>query len=262
MSRQIRLRLARSCYDHLAGAGAEALVRGGALRPVGGRDYDLTARGEEVLGGLGVDVAGLRRQRRAFARCCLDWTERRPHLSGALGAALLVRLLDLGWLVGGRVPRGLVLTDAGRDGLLRVLVCDAAVLQDQASGGQSCLKHTSAQASSTNPGRRPSGGPAGRSPPGRRSTSGPAGFVSQPAASCVHPYGGSPRRKEPGGQRRARQVPAGSGEAARRAPLPSRQRPLPHLLVWVGPRQRVARLGRAVGVVRLYNPDLAEQLPG
>jgi hypothetical protein len=166
MSRQIRLRLARSCYDHLAGAGAEALVRGGALRPVGGRDYDLTARGEEVLGGLGVDVAGLRRQRRAFARRCLDWTERRPHLSGALGAALLVRLLDLGWLVGGRVPRGLVLTDAGRDGLLRALVCDASVLQDQASGGQSCLKHTNAQASSTNPGRRPSGGPAGRSPPG------------------------------------------------------------------------------------------------
>lgn len=170
MSRQIRLRLARSCYDHLAGAVAEALVRGGALRPVGGRDYDLTARGTEVLGGLGVDVAGLRRQRRAFARRCLDWTERRPHLSGALGAALLVRLLDLGWLVDGRVPRGLVLTDAGRDGLLRALGCDAAVLQDQASGGQSCLQHTSAQASSTNPGRRPSGGPAGRSPPGRRST--------------------------------------------------------------------------------------------
>jgi DNA-binding transcriptional ArsR family regulator len=133
------LRLARSCYDHLAGAVgvavAEALVRGGALRPVGDHDYDLTARGIELLAGLGVDVAGLRRQRRAFARRCLDWTERRPHLSGALGAALLVRLLDLGWLVGGRVPRGLVVTDAGRDGLLRAFGCDAAVLQDQASGG-------------------------------------------------------------------------------------------------------------------------------
>ena len=104
-------------------------------RPVGDHDYDLTARGIELLTGLGVDVAGLRRQRRAFARRCLDWTERRPHLSGALGAALLVRLLDLGWLVGGRVPRGLVVTDAGRDGLLRAFGCDAAVLQDQASGG-------------------------------------------------------------------------------------------------------------------------------
>jgi DNA-binding transcriptional ArsR family regulator len=133
------LRIARTCYDHLAGgvgvAVAEALVRAGALRPVGDRDYDLTAGGEQLLGGLGVDVAALRRQRRAFARRCLDWTERSPHLSGALGAAVLVRLLDLGWLVRGRVPRGLVLTEAGRDGLVRVVGCDAAVLQDQATGG-------------------------------------------------------------------------------------------------------------------------------
>jgi DNA-binding transcriptional ArsR family regulator len=133
------LRFARTCHDHLAGAVgvavADALVRVGALRPVGDRDYDLTARGTELLGGLGVDVAGVRRQRRAFARRCLDWTERSPHLSGALGAALLVCLLDLDWLVGGRVPRGLVLTDAGRHGLLRAFGCDAAVLQDQVSVG-------------------------------------------------------------------------------------------------------------------------------
>lgn len=70
-----------------------------------------------------MDVAGLRRQRRAFARGCLDWTERTPHLSGALGAALLERLLGLGWLARGRVPRGLVLTDAGRDGLAGALAC-------------------------------------------------------------------------------------------------------------------------------------------
>jgi hypothetical protein len=68
-------------------------------------------------------VAGLRRQRRAFARGCVDWTERTPHLSGALGAALLQRLLGLGWLARGRVPRGLVLTDAGRDGLAGTLAC-------------------------------------------------------------------------------------------------------------------------------------------
>jgi DNA-binding transcriptional ArsR family regulator len=133
------LRFARTCYDHLAGAVgvavADALVRAGALRPVGDRDYDLTAHGEQLLGGLGVDVAELRRQRRAFARCCLDWTERTPHLSGALGAALLVRLLNLGWLVRGRMPRGLVLTDPGRDGLLRAFGCDAAVLEGQTTGG-------------------------------------------------------------------------------------------------------------------------------
>ena len=121
------LRFARTCYDHLAGvvgvALADALLRAGALRTAAGRDYDVTPEGEAALGGLGVDVAELRRQRRAFARRCLDWTERAPHLSGALGAALLERLLDLGWLARGRVPRGLVLTDAGRDGLAGSLAC-------------------------------------------------------------------------------------------------------------------------------------------
>jgi DNA-binding transcriptional ArsR family regulator len=91
------LRFARTCYDHLAGvvgvAAAAALERDGALRPAGGRDYELTAAGERLLGGLGVDVAAVARRRRAFARRCLDWTERAPHLSGALGAALLERQL-------------------------------------------------------------------------------------------------------------------------------------------------------------------------
>jgi DNA-binding transcriptional ArsR family regulator len=122
------LRFARTCYDHLAGvvgvAVADSLLRRGALQPDGGRDYEVTARGEDLLGGLGVDVAGLRRQRRTFARRCLDWTERTPHVSGALGAALLARLLELGWLSRGRVPRGLVLTDAGRDGLATALGCE------------------------------------------------------------------------------------------------------------------------------------------
>ncbi len=124
------LRFARTCYDHLAGVAgvalADSLIRAGALRPDGGRDYEVTSEGEALLGGLGVDVAALRHQRRAFARRCLDWTERTPHLSGALGAALLARLLDLGWLSHGRVPRGLVLTSAGRDGLAQALGCEIA----------------------------------------------------------------------------------------------------------------------------------------
>jgi DNA-binding transcriptional ArsR family regulator len=124
------LRFARSCYDHLAGmAGVAltgALLHTGALRPAGDRDFVLTPAGERLLGGLGIDLAGLRRQRRAFARGCLDWTERTPHLSGALGAALLERLLELGWLAPGRVPRGLLLTAAGRDGLARTLACRVA----------------------------------------------------------------------------------------------------------------------------------------
>jgi DNA-binding transcriptional ArsR family regulator len=129
------LRYARSCYDHLAGmvgaALADALLRAGALRAAASRDYEVTPEGEAALGGLGVDVAALRRQRRAFARRCLDWTERAPHVSGALGAALLERLLELGWLARGRVPRGLLLTDAGRDGLAEALACDLPVPQSQ-----------------------------------------------------------------------------------------------------------------------------------
>jgi DNA-binding transcriptional ArsR family regulator len=121
------LRFARTCYDHLAGvvgvALADSLLRAGALRAAGGRDYEVAPEGERLLGGLGVDVGELRRRRRAFARGCLDWTERTPHLSGALGAALLERLLALGWLAHGRVPRALVLTDAGRAGLAGTLAC-------------------------------------------------------------------------------------------------------------------------------------------
>jgi DNA-binding transcriptional ArsR family regulator len=121
------LRFARTCYDHLAGvvgvALADSLLEAGALRSAAGRDYHVTPHGERLLGDIGVDVGELRRRRRAFARACLDWTERTPHLSGALGAALLERLLHFGWLARGRVPRGLVLTDAGRDGLAEAFAC-------------------------------------------------------------------------------------------------------------------------------------------
>ena len=129
------LRFARTCYDHLAGVVgvtlADSLLRAGALRPDGGRDYAVTREGEDLLRDLGIDVAWLRRHRRAFAWRCLDWTERTPHLSGALGAALLARLLDLGWLSRGLVPRALVLTDAGRDGLGQALSCEVTAPRGQ-----------------------------------------------------------------------------------------------------------------------------------
>jgi DNA-binding transcriptional ArsR family regulator len=114
------LRLARTCYDHLAGRlgvmVTEAMVRRRFLKPAG-RDFLLTAPGERLLGRLGVDVGTTRRERRAFARQCLDWSERRPHLAGSLGAALARRCLDLRWVRHVGEERTLALTPQGLRGL-------------------------------------------------------------------------------------------------------------------------------------------------
>lgn len=109
---------ARTCYDHLAGrlgvAVHDALVADGAL-VAGGDGYLVTAAGELRLHVLGIDVAGVRASRRAFARGCLDFTERRHHLAGALGAALSASMIELGWFVRrAQGQRALRLTDAGR----------------------------------------------------------------------------------------------------------------------------------------------------
>ncbi|MGH8879204.1 MAG: helix-turn-helix domain-containing protein, partial [Stackebrandtia sp.] len=92
---------ARTCYDHLAGRVGvgiyKSLVDAGSLTaaPAG---LDVTESGHERLRDLGIDVAAARSRRRHFARSCLDFTERREHLAGALGAAICARLLDLVWL--------------------------------------------------------------------------------------------------------------------------------------------------------------------
>lgn len=110
------LRAGRTCYDHLAGALgvalADALVTRGALE-LAGPEYELTEAGESELRLLGVDVDSARGARRAFARACLDWSERRPHLAGALGAALAERLFALGWLARRRASRSVRLTATG-----------------------------------------------------------------------------------------------------------------------------------------------------
>lgn len=119
------LAYARTCYDHLAGtlgvAVHDALVAGGALR-VGADGYALTPVGERRLAGLGVDLAGAHAARRAFAYPCLDATQRRPHLAGALGAGLCRCLLGRGWLVRRRTgERAVRLTEPGRAGLAEAL---------------------------------------------------------------------------------------------------------------------------------------------
>src|SRR5260370_29445458 len=96
-----RLRFARSCYDHLAGVLGVAVfdaMRSKGWLEVRGRDCSLTPIGEQNLIGLGVDVDGARRSCRSFSRLCLDWTERRHHLAGALGANLMWTMIDRGWV--------------------------------------------------------------------------------------------------------------------------------------------------------------------
>lgn len=92
------IRRARTCYDHLAGVVAIELLddltrRGWLTRPSGdGRDFALTEAGASALVRRGVDVERAARARRRFAFGCIDWTERRPHLGGALGAEVLLTL--------------------------------------------------------------------------------------------------------------------------------------------------------------------------
>ena len=116
----IRLRAARTCYDHIAGTlGVDLHDRFVALewiRAVGRRrtDYDLTTAGATALERIGVDVTTVRTRRRRFAFACLDWSERRPHLGGALGAALLDVALKKKWVEQDLDSRSLEITAAGR----------------------------------------------------------------------------------------------------------------------------------------------------
>ena len=111
------LRLARTCYDHVAGALGVAMFDGMVAQHWLDEDCKLADVGERRLGELGVDVAACRQSRRQFARPCLDWTQRRMHLAGALGAAITQNMQDRGWIETARSGRGLRITDEGADGL-------------------------------------------------------------------------------------------------------------------------------------------------
>ena len=109
-SAALKLAEARTCYDHLAGRrGVELrdrLLASGAIRQISDRDHVMTSRGHMVLLALDIDARRLEASRRMLARSCIDWTQRQPHLAGALPAALTARFLELGWLSRGQ-GRGL-----------------------------------------------------------------------------------------------------------------------------------------------------------
>lgn len=111
---------ARTCYDHLAGrygvALFDALLSQRAITAPTARrgDIELGLRGEEVFGKLGLDLGAMRSLRRRFAFACPDWTERRPHLGGALGAAMWAQLVEHGWVVKQQGTRTTIVTDEGK----------------------------------------------------------------------------------------------------------------------------------------------------
>ena len=114
------MRRARTCYDHFAGrlgvGLAESLCTHGhlVLAEEGG---EVTSRGVAFLLQFGIDLDQARPRRRAFCRPCLDWTERRAHLGGSVGAALAARCFDLGWVKRLRDTRALAITASGLQGL-------------------------------------------------------------------------------------------------------------------------------------------------
>ncbi len=123
------LRCARTCYDHLAGRlGVQIhdhLLLNGHLLPghdrsdgnSAGHDYLVSDSGRLLLARIDIDLDAVARQRRGFARPCLDWSERVPHLAGGLGAAIASHCFDHGWITRQEGSRAVRLTDAGAKSL-------------------------------------------------------------------------------------------------------------------------------------------------
>jgi DNA-binding transcriptional ArsR family regulator len=110
------LRRARVCYDHLAGKlGVGLLERMRERRLVrgDGEFLELTAPGETWVAGFGIDLEGLRRNARPLVRSCLDWSERRSHLAGAVGAAILARLVELRFAKRDSISRAVSISGRG-----------------------------------------------------------------------------------------------------------------------------------------------------
>ncbi len=127
------MRMARTCYDHMAGrlgvALADSLCERNHVVLSDGAGL-ITDSGQRFLAELGIEPDAARIGKRPLCRSCIDWSERRPHLAGWLGAALLERALGLKWVA--RVPdsRTIRITVAGESGLARTFGIVAARLRD------------------------------------------------------------------------------------------------------------------------------------
>ncbi len=128
------LRKARICYDHLAGDYGvrmlDSLIACGAIHSLGD-GLALTPRGEDQLKEIGIDATLLKSSRRPLCRSCLDWSERRAHLAGSLGKAILDRVFEQGWAKRADGSRSILFSTAGERHFLKHFPLD------QASGSMS-----------------------------------------------------------------------------------------------------------------------------
>ncbi len=114
-----RLRYARTCYDHMAGEVAVAmhdyLLSTHCLSAADETSsYELSGTGVEFFNGMGIQIEASKKSRRRFACACLDWSERKPHVGGALGAALLSHFILHAWLERDLDSRALQITNKGK----------------------------------------------------------------------------------------------------------------------------------------------------
>jgi DNA-binding transcriptional ArsR family regulator len=116
---------ARICYDHLAGRLSvdltDSLIAREYVVPDDDEAAEITTSGIRFFTQLGIELPPRRSTRRHFCRLCLDWTERRPHIAGAIGAALTKRYFDLGWMERTKESHAVVVTSLGQRGFLKTL---------------------------------------------------------------------------------------------------------------------------------------------
>lgn len=132
-----QLRLARTCYDHLAGRLGVAIadrLRADGLVILGDDGGEVTDEGMAFLSARGFLAERPKSGRRIFCRPCVDWTERRLHVAGFVGAAILSRVRDLDWVRAERDSRALVVTAAGRKGFADAFRVDVASLEAADAG--------------------------------------------------------------------------------------------------------------------------------
>jgi hypothetical protein len=123
------LSAARICYDHLAGRLSVDLTDALVAREyivLDDEGAEITTAGTRFFTEFGIELPTRRSTRRHFCRLCLDWTERRPHIAGAVGAALTTRYFDLGWMQRMRRSHAVVVTPSGRRGLRQILGVEAS----------------------------------------------------------------------------------------------------------------------------------------